>query len=362
MATGVDAKLLKSTKFPPEFNQKVDMQKVNLQPDIKSLQIQLTGFLDKDTAPFCRELWKLFLSAQTSPQGVPKELLEAKKLELIQEKMEADRAADEARRRRGDADRRQQDGPVPRDRDRGERGRGRGGGDMWRGRNSDRDYDQRGIAVSAVEHLAAVATTRALRLRRLSPHGHAAPNAGETRVMAHPHLPPDEVVENVAYPTPGLQEIDRCRPEGARVTIANHEGEGDRREALRRPQHRPINQQLQSAADTHPHGVVHQFAIDDPAVEARTQPHLEVPDLAVVALRVEPLGDVRVRDLEAARGIVTVVASPALQIPAVAVIRLMTRMRPTKRAEEAREGMRQKEAVDASHSFAPLRSADHFKR
>ncbi|KAK1724562.1 PWI domain-containing protein [Colletotrichum acutatum] len=121
MATGVDAKLLKSTKFPPEFNQKVDMQKVNLQvmkkwiaskisdilgseddvvielcfnliegprfPDIKALQIQLTGFLDKDTAPFCRELWKLFLSAQTSPQGVPKELLEAKKLELIQEKV-----------------------------------------------------------------------------------------------------------------------------------------------------------------------------------------------------------------------------------------------------------------------------------
>ncbi|ROW18079.1 hypothetical protein VPNG_00059 [Cytospora leucostoma] len=120
MATGVDAKLLKSTKFPPEFSQKVDMTKVNLQvmkkwiagkiseilgseddvvielcfnliegsryPDIKSLQIQLTGFLDKDTAPFCKELWNLCLSAQTSPQGVPKELLEAKKLELIQEK------------------------------------------------------------------------------------------------------------------------------------------------------------------------------------------------------------------------------------------------------------------------------------
>lgn len=31
MATGVDARLLKSTKFPPEFSQKVDMQKVNLQ-------------------------------------------------------------------------------------------------------------------------------------------------------------------------------------------------------------------------------------------------------------------------------------------------------------------------------------------
>ncbi|XXG94680.1 hypothetical protein Hte_000937 [Hypoxylon texense] len=120
MATSVDAKLLRATKFPPEFNQKVDMQKVNLQvmkkwiaskiseilgteddvvtelcfnliegtryPDIKSMQIQLTGFLDKDTAPFCKDLWKLCLSAQSSPQGVPKELLEAKKLELIQEK------------------------------------------------------------------------------------------------------------------------------------------------------------------------------------------------------------------------------------------------------------------------------------
>ncbi|KEY71065.1 hypothetical protein S7711_00889 [Stachybotrys chartarum IBT 7711] len=132
MASSVDARLLKSTRFPPEFNQKVDMQKVNLQvmkkwiasriseilqneddvvielcfnliegsrfPDIKSLQIQLTGFLDKETAPFCKELWKLLLSAQTSPQGVPKELLEAKKLELMQEKIEADRAAVDARR------------------------------------------------------------------------------------------------------------------------------------------------------------------------------------------------------------------------------------------------------------------------
>jgi serine/arginine repetitive matrix protein 1 len=31
MATGVDAKLLRATKFPPEFNQKVDFAKVNLQ-------------------------------------------------------------------------------------------------------------------------------------------------------------------------------------------------------------------------------------------------------------------------------------------------------------------------------------------
>lgn len=57
------------------------------QPDIKSLQIQLTGFLDKDTSKFCKELWSLCLSGQENPQGVPKELLEAKKLELIQEKV-----------------------------------------------------------------------------------------------------------------------------------------------------------------------------------------------------------------------------------------------------------------------------------
>ncbi|KAM7215449.1 PWI domain containing protein [Rhypophila decipiens] len=123
MASGVDKKLLKSTKFPLEFNQKVDLKKVHLQvvkawitkrvteilnndddvvielifnlldpdearyPDIKGLQIQLTGFLDKDTAPFCKELWNLLLSAQASPTGVPKELIEAKKNELKQEKV-----------------------------------------------------------------------------------------------------------------------------------------------------------------------------------------------------------------------------------------------------------------------------------
>ena len=58
-----------------------------MQPDIKVLQIQLTGFLDKDTPKFCKDLWILCLSAQSNPQGVPKELLEAKKLELIQEKV-----------------------------------------------------------------------------------------------------------------------------------------------------------------------------------------------------------------------------------------------------------------------------------
>ncbi|KAK3986674.1 hypothetical protein QBC44DRAFT_372847 [Cladorrhinum sp. PSN332] len=166
MATGVDAKLLKSTKFPPEFNQKVDMTKVNLQvmkkwiagriteilgneddvvielafnliegtrhPDIKAFQIQLTGFLDKDTPAFCKEMWKLLLSGQASPQGVPKELLEAKKQELMQEKIEAEKAAEQARQRREELERRNND------RGRGG-GRGGRGGDSWRGGRDDRD-------------------------------------------------------------------------------------------------------------------------------------------------------------------------------------------------------------------------------
>ncbi|GAB1198920.1 hypothetical protein APSETT444_008250 [Aspergillus pseudonomiae] len=174
MAASVDAKLLRQTKFPPEFSRKVDMTKVNIEvmkkwiagkiseilgneddvvielcfnllegsrfPDVKSLQIQLTGFLDKDTAKFCKELWSLCLSAQENPQGVPKELLEAKKLELIQEKIEAEKAAEEARRQKEQERVRERELEEVRRRERSERGRGgrRGGG-----RGGGRDFDRR---------------------------------------------------------------------------------------------------------------------------------------------------------------------------------------------------------------------------
>jgi serine/arginine repetitive matrix protein 1 len=137
MAMSIDQKRLKATKFPPEFDTKVDIEKVNIdlmkkwiankittilgdeddivvetcynlieqtqfvwqlltahaclanlaQPKIKEIQIQLTGFLNKDTPAFCKELWNLMISAQASPVGVPRELLEAKKLELQQEQV-----------------------------------------------------------------------------------------------------------------------------------------------------------------------------------------------------------------------------------------------------------------------------------
>ncbi|KDQ31993.1 hypothetical protein PLEOSDRAFT_1025753, partial [Pleurotus ostreatus PC15] len=115
-----ELKLLKSMKFPPEFDKKVDMRKVNLEvirpwvakkvtelvgfedevvveyamglledqkqspqfPDPKKMQINLTGFLTKDTPAFMLALWKLLLEAQEEVSGVPRTFLEEKKEEM----------------------------------------------------------------------------------------------------------------------------------------------------------------------------------------------------------------------------------------------------------------------------------------
>ncbi|EHA53753.1 hypothetical protein MGG_04513 [Pyricularia oryzae 70-15] len=112
-------------------------------PDIKGLQIQLTGFLDKETPGFCKELWNLCLSAQASPQGVPKELLEAKKRELMQEKIEAEKAAEERQKREAQSFRGRGDGRSDSYRG-GGRGRGRGGGFGDRDMNDRRGGFNRG--------------------------------------------------------------------------------------------------------------------------------------------------------------------------------------------------------------------------
>ncbi|KAI4730771.1 hypothetical protein E4T49_01237 [Aureobasidium sp. EXF-10728] len=173
ITTNVDQKLLRTTKFPPEFNQKVDTTKINIpviknwaaselsrilgyeddvvinllfdllegskNPDVKSLQIQLTGFLEKDAALFCKELWNLCLSAQKSDTGIPQQLVEAKKLELLQEKVEQERAIEAARQRRDDERIRERDLENIRNRDRDRRDRGGRG----RGRGGGRDFDSR---------------------------------------------------------------------------------------------------------------------------------------------------------------------------------------------------------------------------
>jgi hypothetical protein len=48
MASSVDAKLLKTTKFPIEFNQKVDMQKVNVEVMKKCVLILENGGNEAD--------------------------------------------------------------------------------------------------------------------------------------------------------------------------------------------------------------------------------------------------------------------------------------------------------------------------
>ncbi|CAK1363565.1 uncharacterized protein RHO25_006259 [Cercospora beticola] len=176
LKTGADARAMRNTSFPPEFSKKVDMTKVNLPvikkwvsdeitkilnsdddvvtemiftlleagkfPNIKQIQTDISGFLDKDAPPFCLQLWKLLLSAQADPKGIPQELLEAKKFELIQERIAEDKAREEARQREIEDRERERDLARIRERERGSRG-GRGGGRGGRGRVRDRSFDRR---------------------------------------------------------------------------------------------------------------------------------------------------------------------------------------------------------------------------
>ncbi|KAF3443473.1 hypothetical protein FNV43_RR13155 [Rhamnella rubrinervis] len=127
------AKLLKSQKFAPELEHLVDMTKVSMdviRPWIanrvtellgfedevlinfiyglldgkevngKEVQISLTGFMEKNTGKFMKELWALLISAQKNASGVPQQFLDAKQEETRKKKEEADRIANEIQRKR----------------------------------------------------------------------------------------------------------------------------------------------------------------------------------------------------------------------------------------------------------------------
>ncbi|PWY98515.1 hypothetical protein BCV70DRAFT_201826 [Testicularia cyperi] len=128
-----DSALLRSIKFPANFDCKVDMRKVELAvfkpwisqtvtellgfedevvleyasgmleeerfPDPKRLQIQLTGFLEGQTAKFVKELWTLLLSAQDSPDGIPQVFVDKKKEELRIKREEEQKVIEEAKER-----------------------------------------------------------------------------------------------------------------------------------------------------------------------------------------------------------------------------------------------------------------------
>ncbi|KFD52912.1 hypothetical protein M513_06222, partial [Trichuris suis] len=124
-------KLLKTLQFPPEFAQKVDMKKVNLDtikswiterintilesedeilenfvfnqlecetPDPRHMQINLTGFLNaKKAREFMTELWTMLVSAQEAPDGVPPVLVEQRmRMERELMKLEAEKVKREA--------------------------------------------------------------------------------------------------------------------------------------------------------------------------------------------------------------------------------------------------------------------------
>ncbi|GAY38027.1 hypothetical protein CUMW_033520, partial [Citrus unshiu] len=126
------AKLLKTQKFASELDHLVDMTKVKMdvmKPWIatrvtellgfedevlinfiygllegkevngKEVQISLTGFMEKHTAKFMKELWTLLLSAQKNASGVPQQFLDAKEEEARKKKLEADRIANEIQKK-----------------------------------------------------------------------------------------------------------------------------------------------------------------------------------------------------------------------------------------------------------------------
>jgi len=119
-----DRKLMKQMTWPPEFSTKVDIKKVDLtvinpwihrkiidilgeedellinfiisaleQPterglDPRKMQIDLTGFLARNTGPFMKELWQLLIDAQNSPNGIPPVLIEERKDEIKQQRQD----------------------------------------------------------------------------------------------------------------------------------------------------------------------------------------------------------------------------------------------------------------------------------
>lgn len=53
----------------------------------KEVQISLTGFMEKNTGKFMKELWALLISAQNNASGVPQQFLDAKQEETRKKKV-----------------------------------------------------------------------------------------------------------------------------------------------------------------------------------------------------------------------------------------------------------------------------------
>lgn len=51
------------------------------------MQLNLTGFLEKNAAKFTKELWEMLINAQSTGSGIPQILLEEKRQELMAKKV-----------------------------------------------------------------------------------------------------------------------------------------------------------------------------------------------------------------------------------------------------------------------------------
>ncbi|KAF7299391.1 putative PWI domain-containing protein [Mycena indigotica] len=166
-----EQKLLKSTKFPSNFGEKVDMRKVNLvviqpwitkkivelcgfeddilinytielleaspTPDPRKMQLSLQAFIAADAPKFMAALWTLLLEAQNEVTGVPRTFVEQKKEEMRKARENDGRVLDER-------DRRARPGLDEITDSRSGRGRGRGRGDWGGGRGRDSGWGARG--------------------------------------------------------------------------------------------------------------------------------------------------------------------------------------------------------------------------
>ncbi|ODV95271.1 hypothetical protein PACTADRAFT_50016 [Pachysolen tannophilus NRRL Y-2460] len=113
-------KELNDVKFPKRFDVKISMNKVNLDiimkwvdtrinelipggdeilvqfienlltttQDPKKIYLQIKSFLEEDALKFVKQLWDLLISAQDDPDGIPSELLEMRKKEILQAQIE----------------------------------------------------------------------------------------------------------------------------------------------------------------------------------------------------------------------------------------------------------------------------------
>lgn len=141
-----EKKLIEGRKWPPEFEEDVDMSKVNLdvistwiqtrltqilgvEDDIivaycrqqllpvddasdhtssskricpKKLTINMTGFLNnKKAAIFVKELWLLLLDAQSNPGGIPQQFIDDKTTQLQEKQEEAKRVKEALEKAQG---------------------------------------------------------------------------------------------------------------------------------------------------------------------------------------------------------------------------------------------------------------------